>query len=449
VSSGSGAKRAVAADRPASGLRRFVQRFGPGLVTGAADDDPSGIGTYAQVGAQHGFQFLWLLLFSYPLMVAVQLISARVGRVTGQGLAATLCKTMPKWLLLPLVAVLFVANVINIAADLGAMAEAAAMIIGGPRLPYAVGLGIASLALQVLVPYDRYVRYLKWLAVVLIAYIVVAASIDVPWAEALQATFVPSIPWDGKAVTVIVAVLGTTISPYLFFWQASQEVEEQRNDRRDKPLKKAPAQAQRQLASVQLDTLVGMAVSNVIAFFIMLTAAVTLYAHGIRDIDSATQAARALEPVAGKFASVVFAAGIVGTGLLALPVLELRLRPCRHVRLGREPAEARGCGATFLYGDRAGDVGRRRSQLFHVQRDEGVVLVGGAQRLRRGAGVDRDDGRGRPEVDHGSDGHQRRAASAGVVHGRRHPVVDDRRDLRMNGNHHLALESHAPDVLSA
>jgi Mn2+/Fe2+ NRAMP family transporter len=224
-------------------------------------------------------------------------------------------------LLLPLVTVLFVANVINIAADLGAMAEAAAMIVGGPRLAYAIGLGIASLALQVLVPYDRYVRYLKWLSFVLVAYIVVAACIDVPWTQALQATFVPSIAWDGKAVTVIVAVLGTTISPYLFFWQASQEVEEQHNDRRDEPLKSALAQAPRQLAGVQFDTLVGMAVSNLIAFFIMLTAAVTLYAHGIRDIDSAAQAAKALEPVAGKFASVVFAAGIVGTGLLALPVL--------------------------------------------------------------------------------------------------------------------------------
>ena len=301
--------------------RRLLSRIGPGLVTGAADDDPSGIGTYAQVGAAHGYQLLWVLLFSYPLMVAVQLASAQLGRVTGHGLASTLCRTVPRWVLLPLVFLLVGANLVNIGADLAAMAESASTLFGGPRLAYALGMGLGSLALQVLVPYDRYVPVLKWLALALLAYVAVALVIDVPWLEALHATFVPSIPESATAVSSIVAILGTTISPYLFFWQASQEVEEQRNDPQDKPLKEAPRQAPRQMEGVRAGTYAGMAVSNLIAFFIMLAAAATLYDDGVHDIDSAAAAAKALAPVAGRFASLLFSIGIVGTGLLALPVL--------------------------------------------------------------------------------------------------------------------------------
>jgi NRAMP (natural resistance-associated macrophage protein)-like metal ion transporter len=298
-----------------------LRQFGPGLVTGASDDDPSGIGTYSQVGAQFGLAMLWTLLFSYPLMVAAQLVSARIGRVTGRGIAGNLRRHFPPWLLQPLVWALVVANTVNIGADLGAMGEAMTLVLGGPAHAWTVLLGAASLALVVWMPYSRYVHVLKWLCLAVLAYVGTAFAVRVPWGEVLHATLVPHVSFSRDYVTGLVAVLGTTISPYLFFWQASQEVEEMRSGTPEKPLKQEPHRASRHFERIGVDTWVGMGVSNVIAFFIILTAAATLHAHGVHDVDSAARAAEALRPVAGDLAFGLFALGIVGTGLLAVPVL--------------------------------------------------------------------------------------------------------------------------------
>lgn len=307
--------------RTKDGSKHWWRKLGPGLVTGAADDDPSGIATYSQGGAQFGFGALWTLLFTYPLMVAVQLVAARIGRVTGRGLAANLCQTYSSRLMLPLVAGLLIANVINIAADLAAMADVLELVIGGNSHGYAVFLGVGSALLQVFVPYRRYAKFLKWLTLALFAYVGVVLVVEVPWGEVAVATLVPSIEFSAAFLTIVVAIFGTTISPYLFFWQASQEVEEQRAIEHTRPLRDDPAAAPAQLRRVRIDTLVGMAFSNLIAFFIMLTAAVTLHAQGVHDLESSAQAAEALRPVAGDFAFVLFSVGIVGTGLLAVPVL--------------------------------------------------------------------------------------------------------------------------------
>lgn len=334
--------------RTKDGSKHWWRKLGPGLVTGAADDDPSGIATYSQGGAQFGFGALWTLLFTYPLMVAVQLVAARIGRVTGRGLAANLCQTYSSRLMLPLVAGLLIANVINIAADLAAMADVLELVIGGNSHGYAVFLGVGSALLQVFVPYRRYAKFLKWLTLALFAYVGVVLVVEVPWGEVAVATLVPSIEFSAAFLTIVVAIFGTTISPYLFFWQASQEVEEQRAIEHTRPLRDDPAAAPAQLRRVRIDTLVGMAFSNLIAFFIMLTAAVTLHAQGVHDIESSAQAAEALRPVAGDFAFVLFSIGIIGTGLLAVPVLAgaagyalgeaLKL----PVGLYRKPKSARG-----------------------------------------------------------------------------------------------------------
>lgn len=307
--------------RTKDGSKHWWRKLGPGLVTGAADDDPSGIATYSQGGAQFGFGALWTLLFTYPLMVAVQLVAARIGRVTGHGLAANLCQAYSPRLVLPLVAGLLIANVINIAADLAAMADVLELVIGGSSHVYAAVLGVGSALLQVFVPYRRYARFLKWLTLALFAYVGVVLVVEVPWAEVVVATVVPRIELSAAFLTIVVAIFGTTISPYLFFWQASQEVEEQRAIEHTRPLRDDPAAAPAQLRRVRIDTLVGMAFSNLIAFFIMLTAAVTLHAQGVHDIESSAQAAEVLRPVAGDFAFVLFSIGIIGAGLLAVPVL--------------------------------------------------------------------------------------------------------------------------------
>ena len=300
---------------------RYAKQLGPGLVTGASDDDPSGIGTYSQVGAQFGTGMLWTMLFSYPLMVSAQLASARIGRVTGRGIAGNLRRHVHPALLHPLVWALVLANTINIGADLGAMGEAATLVLGGPALAYTVALGAVSLGLQVWLPYSRYVRVLKWLCLAVLAYVATAFAVHVPWDRVLHDTLVPRIELTPAFVTGLVAVLGTTISPYLFFWQASQEVEEMKGGTPEKPLKQAPRGASQHLERIGVDTWFGMGVSNVIAFFIMLTAAATLHANGIVDVDSAARAAEALRPIAGNLAFGLFALGIVGTGLLAVPVL--------------------------------------------------------------------------------------------------------------------------------
>ncbi|RQS10292.1 NRAMP family divalent metal transporter [Burkholderia sp. Bp8998] len=298
----------------------WLRRLGPGLVTGAADDDPSGIGTYSQAGAQFGFELLWVMLLTYPLMTAIQLVSARIGRVTGKGLASNMRTHYPPWLLYATVVLLIVANVINIAADLSAMGAAVGLLLRGPQELYVVCLGGVSAVLQIFVPYDRYARLLKWIALVLLAYVAVALIVPVRWGEVGRAIARPHIQFTAAYLTTVIAVLGTTISPYLFFWQASQEVEELRAVPNQGPLRHVPHQAPVQLRRISFDTWVGMGVSNVIAFFITLTAAATLNLHHI-DVKTSADAARALEPVAGHFAYVLFALGIIGTGLLALPVL--------------------------------------------------------------------------------------------------------------------------------
>ncbi|MGF6506028.1 NRAMP family divalent metal transporter [Paraburkholderia sp. 32] len=300
--------------------RSWIRRLGPGLITGAADDDPSGIGTYSQAGAQFGFNLLWVILITYPLMTAIQLVSAQIGRVTGKGLASNIRAHYPAWLLYGAVALLVVANVINIAADLSAMGAAAGLLLPGPQHLYVVGLGTLCVVLQIFVPYDSYARVLKWTALSLLAYVAVAFIVPIRWGEVARAVVLPRISLTSDYLTMVVAVLGTTISPYLFFWQASQEVEEMRSAPEQAPLRRVPHQAPAQLRRIRFDTWVGMGVSNFIAFFIILTAAATLHLHHI-DVKTSADAARALEPFAGRFAYVLFALGIIGTGLLALPVL--------------------------------------------------------------------------------------------------------------------------------
>jgi NRAMP (natural resistance-associated macrophage protein)-like metal ion transporter len=334
--------------------------LGPGLLTGASDDDPSGIGTYSQVGAQFGTGMLWTMVFSYPLMVAAQLVCARIGRVTGKGLAGNLRDLLPRWALLPLVALLLVANTINIGADLGAMGASVQMLAGGEAAWYTVAFGVVSVALEVFVPYHRYVGVLKWLTLALLAYVVAVFVVPIQWGSVLADTLLPHITFDKGMVTSIVAIFGTTISPYLFFWQASQEVEDIQACPADKPLLRAPRQAAAQLHRIGVDTYVGMGASNLVAFFIMLTTAATLHAHGVHDIDSAAQTAQALRPVAGPFAFALFALGIVGTGMLAVPVLAgasaYAVGEAMRWRTGleRKPARARGFYAVIAIATLAG-----------------------------------------------------------------------------------------------
>ncbi len=291
------------------------------MITGASDDDPSGIATYSQAGAQFGYTLGWTLLLTYPLMCAIQMISARVGRVTGHGLAENMRRHYPAPVLYTLIGLLLVANTINLGADLGAMAAALGLLVPGPAALYVGGFAIVTVLLEVFTSYQRYASVLRWLTLSLFAYVATVFVVGVPWLTVARYLVLPHIEFSGAYLTVVVAVFGTTISPYLFFWQASEEVEEERDDPDAKPLVKAPEQAPSQLARIQLDTLVGMGISNVVALFIMLTTAATLNAHGVKDIQTSSQAAEALRPIAGEFAFVVFALGIVGTGMLAVPVL--------------------------------------------------------------------------------------------------------------------------------
>ena len=302
-------------------LKRTLRSLGPGIVTGASDDDPSGIATYSQVGAQFGFNMLWTMLFSFPLMAGIQEISAWLGRVTGMGIAANIRRHYSVWVLYPIVVLILVANVINIGADIGAMGGALELVIGGSALLYAVGFGFISVIAAIFIPYRRYAQLLKWSALVLLVYIAAAFAVHVPWHRALIATVIPHLNFSGNYMTALTAVFGTTISPYLFFWQASQEVEEQEAAPGESPLKLAPEQASSQLEPMRTDTFIGMAISNVIAFFIILDTAASLHMHGVLDIQSATQAATALKPFAGELSFLLFTLGIVGTGLLAVPIL--------------------------------------------------------------------------------------------------------------------------------
>ena len=306
--------------------KEFVQRLGPGLITGAADDDPSGIATYSQAGAQFRFGLVWTLLLTTPLMIGIQMLSARIGWVTGEGLAANINKMFPRWLTSTLIGLLVVANTINIAADIGAMGEAVRLLIGGPLALYVLGFGLLSIATQVFFSYERTVRILKWLTLALFAYVAVILTVSVPWRQAIFESLHPwsFLPKDVSTkdyAAMVVAVLGTTISPYLFFWQASQEVEDNRRRPQSHELRSHPEYAAEHLSRIKQDTFVGMTFSNVIALCIVIATAVTLNEHGITNIQTSAQAAEALRPVAGDFAFAVFALGIIGTGLLAVPVL--------------------------------------------------------------------------------------------------------------------------------
>ena len=301
---------------------RLWQVLGPGLVTGAADDDPSGIATYSQAGAQFGFQLAWTLVLTYPLMVVIQAICARIGRVTGKGIAGNLRAHYPNWLLQSVVGLLFVANTLNISADLGAMGEAMRLLL--PQWPawlYVAGFGILCTAAQLILEYTRYVALLKWLTLSLFAYVAALLMVHISWPELLRGLFIPRLGLGRDSWLMVVAIFGTTISPYLFFWQAAQEVEDTKADLRRVPLIEDPAQGRQALGRIRLDTLVGMGFSNLVGLAILVTAGATLRVAGMDHINSAAQAAEALRPIAGDFASAVFALGIIGTGLLAIPVL--------------------------------------------------------------------------------------------------------------------------------
>lgn len=307
--------------RKLSARKSFLRKLGPGLITGASDDDPSGIATYSQVGAHFGYNLLWVMLFSYPLMVVIQQICARIGRVTGAGIAANMRKHYPAKLLYAIVSLLCAANVFNLGADIGAIGAAAQLLLGGHPASYVLFLAVASLLLQMFIPYTRYVKYLKWLTAALFSYVLTAFVVHVPWGHVLHATLIPSLSFTRNTFMGLTAVLGTTISPYLFFWQASQEAEDVRVHSRDHPLKRAPWQAVENFDRIKVDTYVGMGFSILVAWFIILTAAATLHPAGILDIQTSAQAAQALEPLAGRFSFSLFAAGIIGTGLLAIPIL--------------------------------------------------------------------------------------------------------------------------------
>ena len=300
-------------------LVEIGQDIGPGVVTGAADDDPSGIATYSQAGAQFGYALLWTIPLTYPLLAAVQLVSAHIGRVTGAGLAKNLARALPHSIVSLLVTILLVANIFNIGADLSAMAAATQLVAGGGRHVLVILFAILCVVLQLFVPYRQYAKVLKWLTLSLFAYVGVVLLVHVDWPNAML-----GLVWPGNlgrdAVLTIVAVFGTTISPYLFFWQSSQEVEEIANSGQ-RPLSRSPRGVSTQYRRMRIDTLLGMAFSHLIALAIMLATAATLHSKGITNIGSAAEAAEALRPIAGRFTALLFAMGIIGTGLLAVPVL--------------------------------------------------------------------------------------------------------------------------------
>ena len=334
---------------------RFLRVLGPGLVTGASDDDPSGIATYSQAGAQFGFSMTWTLLFTYPLMAAIQEISARIGRTTtGRGIAANLRLFYPSWVLQGVVALLLIANMINIGSDLGAMGDAAAQLIGGPKSLFVVVFAVVCTTLQVFVQYSRYVNVLKWTTLSLFAYFGTVLVVDVPWSEVARGLFIPTFVAKFEFWTMVVAIFGTTISPYLFFWQASQEVEDIADVAARKPLVKSPKQGPDAIQRIKLDTYVGMAFSYLVGLAMMITAAATLHAAGHTHIETSSQAAEALKPIAGELAFVIFSLGIIGTGFLALPVLAGSAAYAMAeafgwpVGLSRKPMQAKGFYAVIV-----------------------------------------------------------------------------------------------------
>jgi len=311
-----------------SGARALLGRLGqhplallwPGLITGVADDDPSGIATYSQAGAQFGLGMLWTMPLCFPLMAAIQSICARIGRVTGKGLAANIKAAFPPVVVRSVVVLLLVANTINIAADVAAMGETAALVVPVDRHLLTVGFGVLTLALQIFVPYHRYVFFLKWLTLSLIAYALVLFTVHVPWGQVALRTFWPKVPLNAATATVVTGIFGTTISPYLFFWQASEEVEDMHAEH-GRALKRDRKAATPELRRIRWDTWSGMFYSDITAWFIILATGLTLHAAGVTDIGNAAQAASALKPLAGPFAFALFATGILGVGLIGVPVL--------------------------------------------------------------------------------------------------------------------------------
>ena len=313
------------ADERSAGVKssklRLLSLLGPGLITGASDDDPSGIATYSQAGAQLGFSISWTLLLTYPLMAAIQEISARIGRTSGIGIAGNIRRYYPASLVRIIVTLLFIANTINIGADLGAMGDALALLAGGPALFYAIAFGVLCALLQIFMQYRRYVSVLKWLALLLLSYFATLAVIKLPWGEIARGLLLPTFTAEPRFWSTLVAILGTTISPYLFFWQSSQEAEDIKTSPEREPLVDKPRQAPNAHARIRIDTYIGMAFSNLVALAIIITTAATLHVAGITNIDTASQAAEALKPLAGTFAFALFALGIIATGLLSVPVL--------------------------------------------------------------------------------------------------------------------------------
>ena len=293
-----------------------MRQLGPGLITGAADDDPSGIATYSQAGAQFGYSMLWTVVFTLPLMAAIQIVSARIGYVTRRGLAANIKTSFPRWVLLSVVGMLLAANTLNVAADIAAMAEALRLLVGGSAHVYAVTFGLLCVALQVFLPYQTYVRWLKWLTLALLAYVAVVFTLRVDWWQVASQLVRPQLPGGHEVLLTVVAVFGTTISPYLFFWQAGQEME----DTSGNP-PHTPQQVRHHLRRIKADTIIGMTFSNLIAFFIILSTAATLHVAGVTNIQTSAQAAEALRPLAGDLTFLLFSLGIIGTGMLAVPVL--------------------------------------------------------------------------------------------------------------------------------
>ncbi len=300
---------------------RLLTRFGPGLISGAADDDPGGIATYSQAGAQLGPSILGQVILMHPLVASIQMVAARIGRVTGKGLAANLLRVFPRPVVVGLVALLFLANTVNIGADLAAMGAAARLLTGLNQHIFTFGLAFLSIGLQIFVPYHRYVKFLKWMTLALFAYVGVVFAVRIQWADIVRAMVLPDLPMTASTLTLVVALFGTTISPYLFFWQSSEEVEDDEADPSTGPLITHPQDAHAQLNRIAWDTHLGMGFAGLIAFFIILTTSVTLHAAGITDIQTSAEAAEALRPIAGDFAFLLFSLGIVGTGLLATPVL--------------------------------------------------------------------------------------------------------------------------------
>jgi NRAMP (natural resistance-associated macrophage protein)-like metal ion transporter len=306
---------------------RFLRILGPGIITGAADDDPSGIATYSQAGAQFGFATPWVMLLCYPLMTAVQEACMRIGAVTGKGLAAVIREHYPKWLLYPVVFLVVAANTLNIGSDIGAMAASTQLLVPLPYPLLAVVFAVIMLLLEVFVSYKAYVKMLKWLAMALLAYIVTGFLIHLPWKEALLQTLIPQVKFNKEFLYILVGILGTTISPYLFFWQTSETVEDEIASHRLAQRGGKPRLSKPYLRRLRIDTAFGMLFSNVVAWFIIVVGAVVLGAHGITNINSAADAAKALEPLvqgfpnAGYIAKLIFSIGVIGIGLLSVPVL--------------------------------------------------------------------------------------------------------------------------------